>query len=393
MKMRAVRGQIPRMRARISHAILGATLAALVAVGPGDLRAENRVASNLSLYTDDDATDVVTSVTRVSADPWEGGTVEASYLIDIISSASVDLVSSATQRFDENRHALGAAVTHAMDGMSFNANYGYSRENDYDGHGFGAGAVFEVAERNATLGVSYALELSQIGRADDPTFDESLVTHAIDLNGTQILTPWLVASGGYALGLQSGYLAKPYRYAQLYRSGVANNQGMEGALDVGQLFQAGSGVPEVHPDFRMRNALYAGLKAHIVKETAVEFRYRFYFDNWSLTGHTAEVLGHLGWNENFGARLRYRFYGQGAASFYQFIYDTPQRYMTRDRELSPLTSHLVGLKLFARAEDLGFLSALGITAKADLFRYDYSDFPALPTRQGFVLETGVEAVF
>lgn len=384
--MRAVRGPILRIPKSVF-------LVAVVALATGDLHAENRVASNLSLYTDDDATDVVTSVTRVSADPWEGGTVEASYLIDIISSASVDLVSSATPRFDENRHALGAAVTHVLDGMSFNANYGYSRENDYDGHGFGAGAVFELAERNATLGVSYALELSQVGRADDPNFGESLVTHAIDVNGTQILTPWLVASGGYALGLQNGYLAKPYRYARLGRNGIVNMEGIQGALDVGQLFTDAAAVPEVHPDSRIRNAIYAGLKAHLLKETAVELRYRFYFDTWSLTGHTAEVLGHLGWNENFGARLRYRFYGQGAASFYEYTYDTPKRYMTRDRELSPLTSHLVGLKVFARVKDLGFLSALQVSAKVDLFQYDYADFPALPTRQGFVLETGVEAVF
>ncbi|MEQ9495640.1 MAG: DUF3570 domain-containing protein [Deltaproteobacteria bacterium] len=386
--MRAVRGLALRIRHRIT-----AIASVFVLLVAGELHAENRVASNLSLYTDDDATDVVTSVTRISADPWEGGTVEASYLIDIISSASVDLVSSATGRFDENRHALGGAVTHALDGKSFNLNYGYSQENDYVGHGIGAGANFELAERNATLGVSYALELSQIGRADDPTFEEGLTTHAIDVNGSQILTPWLVVNGGYALALQNGYLAKPYRYARLGNNGIVTQPGASGSLQTERLFTPESGVPETHPDFRMRNALYAGIKAHIVRETAAELRYRFYVDNWALSGHTIEALGHLGWNKNFGARFRYRFYAQGAASFYQFDYATPQRYMTRDRELSPLTSHLVGLKLFARVEDLGFLSALGITAKADLFRYDYSDFPLLPTRQGFVLETGVEAVF
>lgn len=371
-----------------------AAIGCAVVVTPGDeLLAENRVATSLSLYTDDDATDVVTSVTRISADPWEGGTVEASYLVDVISSASVDLISSATQRFDENRHALGAAVTQALEGVSLNLNYGYSREADYDGHGFGAGAVFELAERNATLGLSYALELSQIGRADDPTFQEGLVTHAIGLDGTQILTRWLVLSGGYALGIQDGYLAKPYRYAQLGRSGVAPMTGTDGSLDVGQLFRAGSGVPEQHPESRIRNAVYGGLKAHIVAETAVEARYRFYFDTWALQGHTAELLGHLGWTKSFGARVRYRFYAQNAASFYQWIYDEPQRYMTRDRELSPLTSHLVGLKLFGRIEDVGPFESIGVSGKVDLFRYDYADFPALPSRQGFVLESGLEAVF
>jgi hypothetical protein len=51
------------------------------------------------------------------------------------------------------------------------------------------------------------------------------------------------------------------------------------------------------------------------------------------------------------------------------------------------------LKLFGRIEDVGPFESIGVSGKVDLFRYDYADFPALPSRQGFVLESGLEAVF
>ncbi|MCA9552707.1 MAG: DUF3570 domain-containing protein [Myxococcales bacterium] len=358
-------------------------LLALLAFGVArPVGAENRVASNLSLYSDDDHTDVITSVTRVSGDPWSGGTLEASYLIDIISSASIDVVSSATDRFDEKRQAIGVGGRHDFGGKTLSLNYGYSHEPDYDGHGVGASFDMELAERNATLGLSYALEISKIGRSADPTFSRDLLTHAIDVKGSQILTPWLLADFGYSLGIQDGYTAKPYRYARI-GAVVPGDDGLTGV----------SAVPEQHPDFRMRHALYGGLKAHLGAEHAVESRYRLYLDSWGLNGHTVELLGHLGWTRSFGARLRYRFYWQNAANFWQFQYDEPREFMTRDRELSPLSAHMVGLKVFGRIEDFWVFEALQLTAKFDGFRYSYRDFPLLPHRMGFVMESGVEVVF
>lgn len=344
---------------------------------PNPTSAENRLASTISLYSDDDGTDVITSLTRASADPWKGGTVEAGYLIDMITSASIDLISNATPIYEENRQALTAGVRHDFGGAVASLNYGYSHEPDYDGHGIGGGLDLELAQKNATLGVSYALELSDIGRRDDPNYLRELTTHAIDLKGSQILTPWLVASFGYTLQLQDGFTASPYRNARVFIPVTG----------------AERGVAERHPDARTRHAIFGGLKAHLFDETAVEARYRLYADSWSVVGHTTEVVGHLGWSENWGARLRYRFYWQGQASFWQFQYDREYEFMTRDRELSPLSSHLTGLKLFGRVEDVLGLASIQLTAKFDGFYYVYRDFPILPNRLGFVSEAGLEVVF
>ena len=43
--------------------------------------------------------------------------------------------------------------------------------------------------------------------------------------------------------------------------------------------------------------------------------------------------------------MRYRFYTQGAADFYRAQYLEPAPYVTRDKELSPLSSHRGALEI------------------------------------------------
>jgi thiol-disulfide isomerase/thioredoxin len=350
----------------------------------------HRGATSLSAYLDDDATEVITSVTRVSASPWSGGRVDAGYLVDAISSASVDVVSGATEAFVEQRHAATAAVSQRLGDQTVRLNYGFSIEvgrqsgelvgpedalvSDYLGHGFGVGADFELFERNTTLSLDYAAELGTIGRSGDANFARSLTTHAADVRLSQVLSRSLVAEAGWSFAAQLGYTAKPYRFAR-----------------VGQVV---AGVcrgcpPETHPEERYRNALFVGAKLHLFAESAVELRYRLYVDTWALLGHTVEALLHLGWSRHFGVRVRYRVHHQGAASFYQDVYAAPARYMTGDRELGPLTSQLAGVLLFARLERVIGLDAIEITGKVDLFRFDYHDFSLLTERMGLVAELGL----
>lgn len=354
--------------------------------------AQSNAASAISLYVDDDETRVITSVTRGSVRAWEGGDLSASYLIDVISSASVDVVSQATPSFEEHRHGVTAGVTQALGDHSLRANYGFSieigqgprhqrpaeRVADYVGHGVGIGGDLSLFERNTTLSADYSLELGSVGRSDDTVFERALTTHTVDVRVSQVLTRRLIGTLGWTFTLQDGYTAKPYRFARVGQS------------------QAGGCVscpPETHPDRRVRNAVFVTGKHHLFAESALELRYRFYFDDWSVLAHTAEVQLHLGWTRAFGMRLRYRLHHQSGASFWEDDYDEPKRYMTADRELSPLTGHLTGLLLFGRFEEVGGLESIELYAKVDLFRYDYHDFRLLSTRLGLVSELGVEVAF
>lgn len=366
--------------------LAAAWLTAAVAVG------QHQGASTLSLYVDDDHTQVVTSVTRAKAEPWTGGTLTASYLIDVISSASVDVVSQATPRFEENRHALNAGVSQAIGLHTLRASYGYSIEigtgerpghkgariADYQGHGLGAGADLVFFDRNTTVSADYAIELGQVGWANDANFKEALTTHVVDLRVAQVLSRRLLGELGWTFTGQGGYTAKPYRFARV-------QEVLPGVCRVCP--------PETHPRTRLRNAVFGGLRRHLFAESALSLRYRFYFDDWGLTAHTVEGRLHLGWSKAFGIRLRYRLHLQGAANFWQDVYSQPRRYMTADRELSPLSGNLLGLLIFRRFGRFGPASAVELYGKVDGFRYDYDDYRRLTSRSGLVVETGLEVSF
>jgi hypothetical protein len=367
-----------------------AVLATLVCAAPA--LGQSTAASAVSLYLDDDATRVITSVTRGSFRVWEGGDLSASYLVDVISSASVDVVSQATPGFEENRHGITAALSQAVGDHLLRANYGFSvelgtgpraqrpaeRVADYVGHGLGVGADFSFFQQNTTLSADYSLELGQVGRADDTIFEEALTTHAADVRLSQVLSKSLVGTLGWTLTVQRGYTAKPYRFARVgeVTDGVCR-----------------ACPPERHPRTRLRNAVFLVGRQHLFAETALELRYRFYFDDWAVLAHTAEAQLHLGWTPAFGLRLRYRLHHQGGASFWEDVYSEPRRYVTADRELSPLTGHLAGLLVFGRFERVGGIAAIEPYAKVDLFRYDYHDFHLLNARQGLVGEVGLEIEF
>ncbi len=376
--------------------LVALALALLAGHGPASAQAPHRAATTANVYLDDDATTVITSVTRATVSPWEGGSVSAGYLIDIISSASVDVISQATESFREHRHALTSSMSQELGEHVVRASYGYSVEMgrgklpvgttdripDYQGHGAGVGGDLSLFERNTTLTLDYALELGEVGRAGDRTFLRGLTTQVADVHVSQVLSKRLLGALGWTLTIQDGYTAKPYRFARVGTLLLPEEPGSTCELC----------PPETHPERRYRNAALLGAKLHLFAESALEGTYRLYFDDWGLLAHTAEAQLHLGWTEAWGLRLRYRLHHQGGATFWEDVYEEPRRYMTADRELSPLTGHLLGVHAHTRTSELawGAFDVLGAYAKVDLFRYRYHDFQALPQRDGLVVEAGLE---
>ena len=105
-----------------------------------------------------------------------------------------------------------------------------------------------------------------------------------------------------------------------------------------------------------------------------------------LSGSGARYFTHL--TSSLELRLRERFYTQGAASFYQDNYASVQKYMTYDRELSPLWSETFGAALYYL-----FTPRLEGELKADLFYYSYADFPPLSSRIGTNIGAGISVSY
>lgn len=336
--------------------------------------ADTGFVSKLQVYSDSDHTTVVSPVVQASADVTPDTSVSLGYLVDAVTSASVDVVSQASPiTMHDTRHQVSAGAGHTIGTLKTGIGYSLSKENDYLSHSIDTTLSDELFDKNTTLAIGYGISLNTVGRSGDENFARDLTVHHVTASWTQVMSPRLVTQVAYELGYADGYQASPYRFVPVRMSVNA----------APELW-----VPETDPDTRWRHAIVVGANRAVGARSSIQGDYRFYADDWGITSHTIGARVFLGLGERAELRLRERFYTQSAASFYQSIYTMPMRYITYDRELSPLWSETFGAKLM-----YAFNRRIEGELKLDLFYYSYADFAPLQSRTGANAGLGVSVTY
>ncbi|MEO8845509.1 MAG: DUF3570 domain-containing protein [Kofleriaceae bacterium] len=326
-------------------------------------RGDTGFVSKVQVYADSDHTTVISPLVQGTADVSPETTVTLGYVADVVSSASVDIVSQASATtIHDTRQQASAAVSHAIGSTKLHGGYSYSHENDYLSNSLNVGLDQELFDKNTTLSLGYSLNLNTVGRADDQNFSRSLDNHGLSASWTQIVSPTLVTQLTYELGYASGFQASPYRF-------VPVRPGLDAAPE--------EWVMETDPGTRYRHAIVLGANRALGDDSSIQGDYRYYFDTWGITSHTIGARYFARLSKSLELRLRERFYTQGSASFYQENYTTVQKYMAFDRELSSLWSETIGAKL-----SYLFTPHVEGELKVDLFYYSYSEFAPLTSRTG-----------
>ena len=337
-------------------------------------RADDTVVSKVQVYADNDHTTVVTPTVQASADVAAGTTVTAGYLVDVVTSASVDTVTQASPTtIHDTRHQVTIGASRELEPITIRAGYVFSIENDYLSHTISAGATKDLFDKNTTLALDAVFSANTVSRAGDDNFQRSLDVGTLSASWTQVIDERTIAQLAYELGDASGYQASPYRFVPV-RATLASAPAMW--------------VAETDPDTRWRHAVVLAANRAVGEASAIQADYRLYHDTWGITSSTVGARYFVRWSRELELRLRERFYTQNAASFYLDNYTTPQRYMTYDRELSPLWSETFGVKL-----DYLLTPRLDVELKLDGFYYHYSDFPPLRWRIGANVGTGVTLTY
>lgn len=353
---------------------VGATVASAQAKSGADART--------SYYADDDATTISTSVVAARGAVTEQVTVDAHYLIDVISTASIDVVSAATQRWTENRHEGEGGVGYADGTFSVGGNYVYSTENDWYSHTGSLGVAHDFMEHNLTLGLGVSFVDNTVGRSHDKNFEEKMYVGGIGLNAVLVSSPKDIWSINYSPSYTSGYQSSPYRFAR-FKDPSDPNRGFGVQGD-----ELGESVPQT----RVRHAVVLRYNRHLFEDTSLRSHLRAYGDDWgliSLTAGTEYVVGFGAWE----LAAFVRGYAQRHAAFYKDAYDQERRYMTADRELSTFYDVFGGGRLGYEFTEVGFIEELRFELKATGFGFAFPEFSRLPTRTGYIGEFAVGAVF
>ncbi len=324
------------------------------------------------VYQDDDATRVVTTVAAIDAGAFERARLRAHFLLDIVSSASVDVVSAATGRWNEVRKEAGVTPSYSDGIHTVSASYRRSAENDWWSHTFALAGSVDLLDHNLTLGLGLNLTLNDIGRAHDANFSERQQDYGGNASLVAVASRNDIWSLTYALTYLSGYQASPYRFVRYHE---ANAGGTVSA-------------PEVVPTHRLRHALVLAYNRHLFQDSALRSHARAYVDNWGVVAGTIGTEYALGLG-GFEPALFVRGYYQAGARFYEDGYAARKHYMTADRELSTFWDAFAGLRLTYRSQPVGFFSELAAELKLTGFWFMFQDFSRLPERRGFTAELGL----
>lgn len=346
-------------------------------------------ATALYVRTDSDDTTVITPRLRVATELAEGTEAEVAYVVDVWTSASIDVraaytdidvTSAASKRITEQRDQIDLALRQDLTDLRLRASYRHSSEPDYSSNGGSMGFEQDFADKSATLALDLTGTFDRVGRVGMPSFDEAATLLAARAAFTQAIDAQTLVQGVYELGRAEGYLVSPYRFV-----GIGSDDGTCRGADV---FDC---VAESSPEQRILHAMALRVRAALAEALSVGADYRFYLDDWELSSHTAEVRVAFLPDRESELALRYRFYTQSAAAHFQPTYESLDegRFYTRDKELSPLHNQRVMLDL-ARDFALGD-SVLRVGLAVGPTFYSYRDYPALESTTAF--ESTLSAVF
>jgi len=293
--------------------------------------------------------------------------VAANYYVDMVSSASIDVETTASP-YEEERTQYSLSADYLRGKIIYSAGFVNSSESDYEADTAFVSISQDMFGDLTTVSFTYKRGWNDVFRnvngENDPTFQEQVETRSYAFGLTQVLTRSLVGSANFEVISDEGFLGSPYRSVRYVDPGTPN----------GFSFQS-----EVYPNTRQSNAASVRLKYFLPWwRAAVNGRYRYYDDTWGVTGHTAELTyTHPAFNRwIFEGSVRY--YNQDAADFYSDLF--PRRdfanFLARDKELSTFTSLTLGASVsydFGIAR-LPWIQRGQLNLRYDLITIDYDDF-------------------
>jgi uncharacterized protein DUF3570 len=293
--------------------------------------------------------------------------VVGNYYVDMISSASIDVVTTASPYTEERTQwSLGMDYLHGNTTMRIN--YVSSEESDFDAETVSFSVSQDMFGDLTTLTLAYALGDDLVRRSDDPSFERNLDRQTYSIGVTQILTKNLISTLNFETVTDEGFLNNPYRsvrYADLGSS-------------LGYSFE-----PELYPNTRTSNALGFRARYFLPYRAAIEGEYRYFTDTWDIEGHTTALSYIHPWGD-FTFTGKFRYHTQTGAHFYSDLFSRSEatNFRGRDKELSALQSYTFRLKaayefLNDDGNDWGFIRKAKVTASVDLLHVDYDNFSDL----------------
>jgi hypothetical protein len=288
--------------------------------------------------------------------------VSANLYMDMVSSASIDVVTTASPYKEERTQAsLGFDMLQGK--TQYSLGYTHSAENDYTANTASFDLSQDIFGDLTTVSFGFSQGWDTVTKRGDTAFKEDTTRRNYRLGLSQILTPKLMAGLNYEVITDEGFLNNPYRSVR-YADDTSGR---------GYSYQ-----PEQYPHTRTSNAVELNGRYYLSYRASVHGDYRFYTDTWGITAHTASLGYTQPWRKQWLFEAGYRFYDQSHADFYSdlFPYADAQNFLARDKELSTFTTHTLSTGATWEMPPRGWswLHKSTLNLFVDYIQYDYADF-------------------
>jgi hypothetical protein len=303
--------------------------------------------------------------------------LSASYYVDAVSNASIDVVTTASP-FKETRKAYDLGADYVVRDTLMSLSVYKSDEPDYQADSVGVDVAQEIFGGMTTVSLGYSRGLDQVGKKDQGFFDTARHWN-YRLGVTQILTPaWLMSVNAEGIA-DEGFLGSPYRVARVF----------------------GAAVPERNPRTRSSRAVKLRVIGDIGERRSVRAEYRYFWDTWDVHAHTAEV-GHSRYIDLPGAvpgdkKLLLdgflRYYTQTGALFYSDNATSETEFVSRNRQLSRFNSLSLGGRLSYTLAQVPGQYEIKANGAYEFKRFDYKDFTDLRTGSPFAFNAHLLQVY
>jgi Protein of unknown function (DUF3570) len=364
-----------------------------------------KVGFEISGYTDTTAVNVLSpAVIGSVASPTAGWNVGGSYLVDVVSAASPDIVSEASPPFHEIRQAgtLGGGYKPGLYGVQLSGNV--SNEPDYLSIGGGLALTADLNDKLTTPRIAFNYSHDTIGRSTTPfsVFHHNLDTSEIEAGCTFVMSPRSILLVSGTLQIERGDQSKPYRYVAMFDPVTAGN------VKPGQSYASVNAAREsIRPleQLPLERDRYAGGArfAQRLGISTLRLEERLYYDSWQQAATTTDLRFMTDLTDRLRVWPHLRFNLQNAVSFYRLAYSVNVNpgtnqiavpaFRTGDREDSPMAAVTGGAGVrYALTGSTGS-PQLALTLQADVLYSKYFQSLYITSRTAVYGTLGIDAEF
>jgi len=310
----------------------------------------------------------------------------ANYYVDMISSASIDVVTTASP-YTEEREQLSIGMDYLRGNTRMGISVTNSEESDFTSNSYSFSVSQGMFGDLTTLTLAYSLSKDEVRRSDDDTFVREADRQFYSVGLTQIVTRNLIMGLNVETITDEGFLNNPYRTVRY----------VDSSNPIGYSYEA-----ELYPNTRTSTAVGIRARYYLPYRAAVQGEYRFFTDTWGILSHTGAISYTHPWRA-WTFTGKYRHYTQDQADFYSDLFPRSEatNFRGRDKELSKFVSQNFRLQAsYAILQDgWGFVDRGSVNLIYDQLLIDYDNFRDLTTgalvgeEPAYRLDAGVYQVF